>query len=145
MATVRQVLAQKSNHVHSITPRSSVLDAALLMNEYKIGALVVMEHGEVVGIITERDVLRRVVAHRGDPAQMLVEQVMTRDVICCHPDTPVDEARGIFMTQRIRHMPVVDDRGRLVAMVSIGDLNAWQIVGQEQEIFYLHEYLYGRA
>ena len=145
MPTVRQILARKGTQVLTVSADASVLDAALLMNEHKIGALVVVDAAQVIGIVTERDVLRRLVAKRRDPAETTVGDIMTREVICCHPDTHLEEARAIFMQRRIRHLPVVNDRGVLEGLVSIGDLNAWQLDGQEQEIHYLHAYIHGRA
>ena len=145
MATVRRILDQKGSQVLTIGPRASVLDAALLMNEHKIGALVVIDQNEVVGIFTERDVLRRVVAERRDPAKLTVAEVMTHDVVCCPSDADIDEARAIFMQRRIRHLPVLGDDGRLQGLISIGDLNAWQLDGHRLEIHYLHEYIHGRV
>ena len=143
MATVNDVLKQKGSQVFSIGPKASVLDAALLMNEHRIGGLVVLHNTEVVGIITERDVLRRVVAQRADPAEVTVRDVMTKDVYVCKKHVSIEDARSIFKNQRIRHLPVVDDEGRLEGMVSIGDINGWKLNGQEQTIHYLKEYLYG--
>lgn len=143
MATVNDVLKQKGSQVFSIGPKASVLDAALLMNEHRIGGLVVLQSNKVAGIITERDVLRRVVAQRLDPAEVAVKDVMTLDVYVCKKHVPIEDARSIFKNQRIRHLPVVDDNGRLEGMISIGDINGWQLNGQEATITYLKEYLYG--
>ena len=143
MSTIKQILSHKGSQVLSISPQASVLDAALLMNEHKIGALVVLDHGKVAGIFTERDVLRRVVAERLDSATVKVGDAMTREVICCRPQTDLEEARGVFMKRRIRHLPVVEEDGQLHGMISIGDLNAWDRDGQQRTIHYLHEYLYG--
>lgn len=143
MATVNEVLKQKGSQVFSIGPKASVLDAALLMNEHRIGGLVVLHNNEVAGIITERDVLRRVVAQRADPAEVAVRDVMTKDVYVCKKHVSIDDARGIFKNQHIRHLPVVDDHGQLEGMISIGDINGWKLNGQEATIHYLHEYLYG--
>lgn len=143
MATVNDVLRHKGSHVFSIGPDASVLDAALLMNEHRIGGLVVLKNAKVSGIITERDVLRRVVAQRVDSASVKVREVMTKDVYVCKKDISTEEARAIFNNQRIRHLPVVNDTGRLVGMISIGDINGWKLNGQEQTIHYLKEYLYG--
>ncbi|MFA9479592.1 CBS domain-containing protein [Phycisphaerales bacterium AB-hyl4] len=145
MPTAREVLKNKGSHVFSIGPQATAHEAALLMNEHKIGCLVVLDGGCIVGIFTERDMLRRVVARRLDPADALVGDVMTREVVCCQPDATLDDARSVIMHRRIRHLPVVDDRGRLNGLISIGDLNAWQITGQEIEIQYLHEYIHGRV
>ncbi len=143
MATVHDVLNQKGSQVFSIGSKASVLDAALLMNEHRIGGLVVLKSAKIEGIITERVVLRRVVAQRVDPADITVKEVMTSDVYCCKKDASIEEARGIFKNQRIRHLPVIDDKGMLVGMISIGDINGWQLNGQEKTIHYLKEYLYG--
>ncbi len=143
MATVHDVLKQKGSQVLSIGAKASVLDAALLMNEHRIGGLVVLRSAKVEGIITERDLLRHVVAKRVDPADITVKDVMTKDVYCCKRTTSIEEARSIFKNKRIRHLPVVDDQGRLDGMISIGDINGWKLEGQEQTIHYLREYLYG--
>jgi len=145
MANVRDILRRKGHQVMSIDPAASVLDAATSMNDQKIGALVVCNQGKVAGIITERDVLRRIVAHRKDPAHTTVADAMTNEVICCQLDTPVDEVRSIFMNERIRHLPVVGDQDEIAGLISIGDLNAFDLDGKEVTIRYLHEYLYGAA
>jgi CBS domain-containing protein len=102
-----------------------------------------MEGPTVSGIFSERDVLRRVVAERRDPAAVRVREVMTQEVICCRPDTDVNEARSVFRNRRIRHLPVVDREEKLLGLVSIGDLNAFDAVVQESTIHLLHEYIYG--
>ena len=145
MAVLRDLLAVKGNHLVSIGPRASALDAAVLMNDHKIGALVVIEEGRLVGIFTERDVLRRIVADRRDPAETMVDEVMTREVVGCSPDTSVDAASTIMKERRVRHLPIIDDAGDLMGMVSIGDVNAFHASKQEQTIHHLNEYLYGRV
>jgi CBS domain-containing protein len=114
------------------------------MNQQKIGAVVVALNDRIVGMFTERDVLTRVVGQR-DPAQTLIEDVMTIDVAFCRPDTDVDQVAATMRTRRIRHLPVCDDEGRLLGLVSIGDVNAFYSDGQEAEIHYLHEYIHGRV
>ncbi len=98
-----------------------------------------------MGIITERDVLRRVVADRKDPAAAEVSSIMTTKLTCGRLDMPVGEAREIMRSRRIRHLPIVEDDGTVLGMISIGDLNAHQLDGQQQTIQYMHEYLYGGA
>jgi CBS domain-containing protein len=142
---MRDILAVKGGEVFSIDEDATVIQAATLMNQRQIGALVVMGGGQVVGIFTERDVLRRVVAEGREPQQTLVAQVMSPEVICCHLDTSIDEVRSVFKNRRIRHLPVVDTEGALAGMVSIGDLNAYHADAQEITIHYLHEYIYGRT
>src|SRR5688572_33296574 len=103
MARVRELLERKGTHVLTVRPAASVLQAALLMNEHRVGSLVAVEDGRVVGMFTERDVLRRVVGERRDPETSRVGEVMTTAVVCCSPETSVDEARGLMRDRRIRH------------------------------------------
>jgi CBS domain-containing protein len=131
--------------VQTVGPDATVMDAATLMNDHKIGALVVLDRGQVAGMFTERDVLRRVVGERRDPLTTKVADVMTTDVVCCRLESSIEELRGSMMSRRIRHLPVVDGDGQLIGMVSIGDLNALLATHQEQTIHHLHEYLYGRV
>ena len=145
MATVRDILAVKGTHVLSIGPEATVLDAAVLMNEHKIGSLLVTDGGRLAGIITERDILQRVVARRRDPAATPVREVMTAEVVCGGPDTTLDEVRGSMKNRRIRHLPILDGDEQLLGMVSIGDLNAHQARDQEVTIHVLHEYIQGRT
>jgi CBS domain-containing protein len=145
MATVRDILAVKGSHVQSIGPEATVLDAALLMNEHKIGSMAVMSGGYLLGIITERDILQRVVVPRRDPGQTSVQDVMTTELVCCQPHTTVEEARGVMKNRRIRHLPVVDETKRLCGLISIGDLNAHEAHDHELTIHILQEYIYGRV
>ncbi len=145
MPTVQAILDNKGPNVHSIDGDVTVLDAALMMNEHKIGALVVTTSGRLEGIFTERDVLRRVIVTKRDPATTCVTEVMTTEVAFCKPNTTIEQARSLMKTQRIRHLPVVDDKKHLVGIISIGDLNAHNANNQEVVIQYLHEYIYGRT
>ena len=145
MSRIESILAHKGAQVVTAEPTGTAMDAAMLMNEHRIGALVVVEAGRVVGMFTERDVLRRVVAKRLDPAEVALRDAMTTDVVCCHPDTRIDEARSVFMDCRIRHLPVVDQDGGLLGMVSNGDLNAHELHGSKAQVAALEEYLYGGA
>jgi CBS domain-containing protein len=145
MATVRDILAIKGTRVLCIDPQASVMDAAMLMNEHKVGSLVVLEGDRICGIITERDILERVVVQRLDPSQTCVQDVMTTEVACGQLHTTIDEARGVMKNRRIRHLPIADEERRLYGLISIGDLNAYQTNTQEQTIHILEEYIYGRA
>src|SRR3954451_1340486 len=124
MATVRDLLQLKDSHVWTIGKDATALDAALLMNEHKIGALVVIDDGRVAGMVSERDVLRKIVAERRDSATTRVADIMTTEVVCCTFETSIDEARGAMKNRRIRHLPVVDGDRKLLGLISIGDLNA---------------------
>ena len=136
MNTVSQLLANKKHwaegdhgtsrieRVHTITKSSSVLDAARMMNAHRVGSLIVLDSmNDVAGIITERDILARVVFEERSPRTTLVSEVMTPEIITCDSCTTLSEIRRVMKDQCIRHIPVIDD-GTLVGMVSIGDLNA---------------------
>jgi CBS domain-containing protein len=146
MPTVRDVLAAKREQLHTISAEATVLEATREMNRHKIGALVVTEDGDqVVGIFTERDVLMRVVAEEVGPSEIKVGDVMTKDVICCSPDDDLDEVSAIMKSRRIRHVPVCGRDGRVLGMISIGDVNAQYASNAEQTIHFLNDYIYGRA
>jgi CBS domain-containing protein len=145
MASVRDILAQKDTRLLSIGPDASVYDAARLMNEHKVGSLLVTDGDRLVGIFTERDILQRVVAQRRDPVTTAVADVMTGEVACCRLHTALEEARGVMKNRRIRHLPVVTDEGQILGMVSIGDLNAHENHSHEMTIHFLQQYIYGQV
>jgi len=142
MATVSEILQKKGHFVATVGRKTTVLDAARDMNARRIGALIVTEDEKVVGIVSERDVLIRVVAAQRDPANTHVEDIMTTPVACCRPDTTLDECRGLMTVQRIRHLPVVEEH-RITGIITIGDLIAREVVDQKAVIGYLHEYIHG--
>ena len=124
MASVRQLIQGRAQPVATIGPEATALEAARLMNDRRIGALVVVGEGAgPVGIVTERDILTRLVAEAKDAASTTVRDLMTEHLITCEPETKLVELRSLMSERRIRHVPVMD-RGRLVGMISIGDLNA---------------------
>ncbi len=141
MATVQEILAKKGSDVVSMVADESVLNAARLMNERGIGGVVVTEGEQVVGIFTERDILRRVVAEQRDPATTKVREVMTTPVVTCRPDTSFDTCRAVMTEKKIRHLPVVDEGG-LCGIVTIGDLLAFQVKKQAYTIQHLNNYLF---
>ena len=145
MPTVQDILHTKSNVVHCIEPGATVLGAIHKMNQHKLGALVVKGGEQVVGMFTERDVLRRVAGEMRNPGEVKVAEVMTSEVICCAPQDELDDVSAIMSQRRIRHLPVCDAGGRLHGMISIGDLNAFNVTQQEAQIHFLNDYIYGRA
>lgn len=145
MPTVRDVLAQKGESLHTIADDATVLEATRKMNQHKIGALVVTDDGRVAGIFTERDVLTRVVALEKSPGDVKVGDVMTRDVICCCIEDDLDDVSAIMKTHRIRHVPVCDEDGKVHGIISIGDVNAQYASNAEQTIHFLNDYIYGRV
>lgn len=145
MPTAQDIISDKGSDVHSTAPETTVLDAINKMNQHKIGALVVKSANQVVGMFTERDVLRRVIGEQRDPATTRVADVMTADIVCVQPQADLDEVSAIMKSRRIRHVPVCGEDGRLLGMVSIGDVNAWHASNQQATIHYLNEYIYGRV
>lgn len=142
MPTVQSILDKKGGDVATAGCDTSVLEAAKLMNERHIGALVVTDGDRAVGIFTERDILRRVVAVGRDPAKTPVREVMTSPMACCRRNTKLVECRTVMTMKRIRHLPVVED-GNLYGMISSGDILATEVADQQATIEYLHEYLHG--
>ncbi len=142
MHQIRELLATKGGGVRSVPGECSVLDAAQAMNEARIGAVVVLDRGRMVGILTERDVMTRVVAAGRDPARTKVTQVMTSPVLTCAPETSLSEARGVMRGKRIRHLPVAAGE-EIVGMVSIGDLNLCENEQLSATIRHMEAYIAG--
>ena len=142
MNKVHEVLHEKGRQVHITTPQATALAAAQMMNDHRVGSLVVMEGGRIAGIVTERDMLTRVIAAQRDPVRTRVADVMTRDVHMCSPQTDLDELRSLMRERRVRHIPVVHD-GALAGIVSIGDLNAAEAKSMSQTIGFLEAYIAG--
>lgn len=144
MSTISDVLARKGTEVATTAPDATVLDAANLMNERRIGALCVVRGVDLVGVFTERDILTRVVSARLDPATTKVADVMTSPVITCGPRGETDDCAAVMSHKRIRHLPVMDG-GKLVGMVSTGDLMALEATEKQAFIDDLYQYLHGRT
>ena len=148
MPTVRRILEKKGGNVVTVTGDATVLDAARKMNESHIGALCVMEGDSIVGMFTERDILNRVVAKQLDPASTRVEQVMTKPVVTCGPDAKQRDCVAVMSNKKIRHLPVVEGdtlHGKLVGVISTGDLMATEVDQKQAHIDQLHDYLHGRT
>jgi CBS domain-containing protein len=126
MAIVAEIIGTKGGELVCAGAGATVLEATRLMNEHHVGSvLVVNPEGAIVGIMTERDLLTRVLGQERNPCTTLVQEVMTADVIFCTHATTLDELRELFRSRRIRHVPVKTHEGGVCAMVSIGDVNAW--------------------
>lgn len=134
------ILEDKGSEVFSIDAGASVFEAVQQMVERNTGSLLVTEHGEITGIVTERDYLRRVALHELDDRLTLVREVMSSPLIVVTPETTIDECMALMTDRRIRHLPVVDD-GKVVGVVSIGDLVKFKSQQQTFEIQYLTQYI----
>jgi CBS domain-containing protein len=138
--TLSEVLSAKQGAVYSVTPADSVYTAIAAMDEKHIGALLVMEGSHLEGIVSERDIARKVILRQRDAKSTAVREIMTARVVCAVPGTKVDEAMAIMTDKRIRHLPIADGN-RVVGVVSIGDLVKAIIEEQEFLIAQLEHYI----
>ena len=145
MPTACEILSEKGSSIYSVSPDETVLAATRKMNQHRVGAIVVMEGRRIAGIFTERDILQRVIGEGRSPAEITIGEVMTRDVVCCGPEATLEELSEIMRDRRIRHIPICEDGGELLGLISIGDLNALHAMQQSLQIHYLNEYIYGRV
>ena len=141
--SLKTLLKNKGRAVHAVPPETTVLDAVRKMNQERIGALLVMNGDDLVGIFTERDVLTRIVDQGRDPGATRVAEVMTSKPVVVTAAATVNEAMAIVSEKRCRHLPVVDE-GRLVGLVSAGDLTHWVTRGHEYHIQDLVNYITGK-
>lgn len=142
MALVQHVLETKGTAVWTIDKDRTARDAARLMHERHIGSVIVMSGDIILGIFTERDLMNRVVAEDRDPKSTRVADVMTGRIAICSRDTTLEACRSAMTRNKIRHLPVVED-GKLLGIISSGDILARELKDQEETIRYLHEYMLG--
>ncbi len=142
MKLVQHLLDNKGRDIISIVPDASVLDAIKLMADKGIGALVVIDGGDLKGIVTERDYARKVIIKGRASDSTPVADIMTADVITASSQQTVNECMEMMSSKRCRHLPVVDD-GELAGMISIGDLVQAIIADQQEEIEQLEHYISG--
>lgn len=144
MKTVREVLRSKPDQaVQTIVPTATVLEAVRLMAQKNLGALVVTEGDEVLGIITERDYARKVILMGRSSKDTPVRDIMTAPVIVVRPEQTNEECMELMTEKRVRHLPVVEG-GRLIGLVSIGDMVKDIISEQKQTIQHLEHYIMGQ-
>lgn len=138
---VENILQSKGMTVYTVLAHAPISEAVQVLNEHRIGAIVVLaDNGSVTGILSERDIVHHL---SGDPANLLkraVREVMTSNVVTCGRRTTVDEVMELMTTRRIRHIPVVEE-GELVGIISIGDVVKRKIEEAEQEALALREYI----
>jgi CBS domain-containing protein len=142
--TVAQILQRKGSEVWSVSPDTLVYKALQSMQDKGVGALVVTEEGgKVAGIISERDYARKVILEGRSSRETFSSQIMTTELWVVKPETTVDECISLMTEKRVRHLPVLD-KGKLVGLVSIGDVVKSIIKEQRIEIQYLNEYIMGK-
>ena len=141
MKTVSELLQVKGSAVLSVTPESSVFDALRLMAEKNVGALLVMSDGALRGILSERDYARKVILLGKSSHEIAVRDIMSDKVVSVTPKQTVDDCMGLMTGRRIRHLPVLDN-GRVVGVLSIGDLVKAVIEEQQKTIQQLESYIH---
>lgn len=141
MTTVRQLLDRKARAVYSVDPDDPVLEAIRMMADRHVGALLVMRAGELRGIISERDYARKVILHGRSSADTPVSQIMSAPVVTVSLTQTVQDCMQLMTQRRFRHLPVVD-AGKVIGMVSIGDLLKAVMEEQQQTIEQLESYIH---
>lgn len=140
MKLIKHILEAKGNDVWTITPDEAVYDALQLMADKNVGALVVAQDGQIIGVISERDYARKVILKGKSSRETLVREIMTSPAICVTPDKTVEQCLALMTDKHIRHLPVVDD-GKLVGVVSVGDLVKSIIDSQKELIRQLENFI----
>jgi CBS domain-containing protein len=140
--TIHQILENKGNDIHWVGPEQSVLDAVRQMAERGIGALLVMQDGKPVGMMSERDYARKVILEGKRSQDTRVEEIMSAPLISIGGKATADSGLALMTRNRIRHLPVVDD-DQLIGVVSIGDLVDAVIDDQQRLIDQLERYVHG--
>jgi CBS domain-containing protein len=141
MTTMRQLLDRKDRAVFSVGPEAPVLEAIRAMAEHHVGALLVMKGEVLAGIVSERDYARKVILRGRSSSDTPVRDIMSSPVLTVSPDTSVEQCMQIVTDKRVRHLPVVE-AGRVIGMVSIGDLVKAVIAEQQQQIQQLESYIH---
>jgi CBS domain-containing protein len=138
---VAAILRQKGRAVTTANPEAKLLDVAEKLAAKRIGAIVVVAaRGEVVGIVSERDIIRELAKHGADCLLRPVAETMTKQVVTCHETDTLDELMAMMTTRRFRHLPVVTD-GALVGIVSIGDVVKHHVAEVEMEATAMRDYI----
>ena len=140
MKSVRQVLNAKGYAVETVAPESIVYEALQKMANHEIGALVVVKDGEICGLFSERDYARKVVLQGKQSKEIPVQEIMTRRVITLEPEQTVEAAMVVMSDKHVRHLPVVEE-GRLIGLLSIGDIVKAVIEAQRLTIEELETYI----
>ncbi|KQB38045.1 histidine kinase [Flavobacterium sp. L1I52] len=140
--TVNQILSTKGNDVYSVVSTISVYDAIKVMGEKNVGAILVIEDGQLKGILSERDYARKIVLKDKASKTTLVQEIMISNVITVNPTDDIDNCMELMISRRIRHLPVVEN-DKVVGLISIGDVVKCIIEKQKETIQLLDSYING--
>jgi CBS domain-containing protein len=140
--TIEAILAQKGADIFSVSPDATVYDAVALMAEKNVGALLVIQDGTLVGLMSERDYTRKVMLRGKRSRETFVHEIMSSDLTVISPREPVENCLRMMTDKRIRHLPVVDGT-TIRGVISIGDLVKWVIATQSAAIQHLEMYISG--
>ena len=140
MNQLSEILEEKTGDVLTIDADATVFEAVKQMVEANVGSLLVTVDGEISGIVTERDYLRRVTLEGRTDKETAVREIMTTPLVVVTPQTSVDECMAVMTDRRIRHLPVVQS-GKVVGIVSIGDVVKFKSKQQSFEIQHLTDYI----
>ena len=141
--TVADMLAFKGTQIHTVTPDASVYDAIVRMDECRVGALLVMRGDQLAGVISERDYTRKVILLGRASKETRVDEIMSSQVISVRPDMGLGECLKLVTDRGIRHLPVVDAAGKVVGLLSIGDLVRAVVAQQAETISSLKSFIGG--
>lgn len=143
MKTLKQILSEKKHQeIISIEPNRPVYDALVILAEYQIGALAIIENAQLVGIFSERDYAREVILKGRSSKTTMISEVMSTNVITANPNDLVDSAMQTMSDKRIRHLPIVEN-GHILGILSVGDLLKETIAYQQALIQQLENYIQG--
>ena len=141
--SVERILREKGSQVFSISPDATVYEALEMLEDKNIGALLVMAGDSLVGLLSERDYVRKVKLRGHSSTDLKVEEIMSTPVVTVSPTATVDECMRSMTNKRCRHLPVVDN-GKVIGVVSIGDLVNWIMTVQDVTIHQLEDYICGK-
>jgi len=143
MVTVKQMLEEKGSEVWTISPEATVYEALKIMADKDIGALIVVENDQVVGIISERDYARKVMLRAKSSLDTPVKDIMSTEIYYVEPEVSAEECMALMTVKRIRHLPVMEN-GKLIGVISIGDAVKSIISTQKVTIEHLQNYIMGK-
>lgn len=140
MVTIRDILKEKDDVIYTVKPDITVFEALEKMSAHDVGSILIMDDEKLLGIFTERDYLKKVVLHNRSSKTTPIREIMTANPVCVSPGESLEDAMAIMTKQHCRHLPVIEE-GRIIGLVSIGDLVKKKISAMDATIKYLSDYI----